>query len=61
MLMLLETLLADERFLRGFRPTDEQLAMLERIRGVLDSGVPRLAYSRQRRPGGSSSQRAAQA
>ena len=61
MLMLLETLLADERFLRGFRPTDEQLAMLERIRGVLHSGVPRLAYSGQGRPSGNSSQRAAQA
>jgi hypothetical protein len=61
MLMLLETLLADERFLRGFRPTDEQLAMLERIRVVLDSGVPRLAYSGQGRPSGNSSQRAAQA
>jgi len=59
MLMLLETLLADERFLRGFRPTDEQLAMLERIRVVLDSGVPRLAYSGQGRPSGNTSQRAA--
>jgi len=50
MLTLLDTLLADERFLRGFRPTDEQLAMLERIRGVLGSGVLRLGNARRALP-----------
>jgi len=50
MLTLLDTLLADERFLRGFRPTEEQLAMLERIRGVLGSGLLRLGNARRALP-----------
>jgi pimeloyl-ACP methyl ester carboxylesterase len=50
MLTLLDTLLADERFLRGFRPTDGQLAVLERIRGVLGSGVLRLGNARRALP-----------
>ena len=47
MLTLLDTVLADERLIRSFKPSDKQLAIVQRIRGVLTSGLPRTGEVRQ--------------
>jgi len=47
MLTLIDTVLADERLLSSFKPSDQQLGIVRRVRGVLAGGLPRIGEARQ--------------